>query len=234
MQFPPREWADVSTAAGVRGGDNPSPYPLPQGERKQLASGTLPWGVLPEKQPGRFTLRLQLPNGNIPAGDLVKVAEIAERLGLGLVAATQQQDLLIPGVLEDSIAPAWNALKSPSLDVLRPRPKIVACPGAAICKLGLCRSPCLAEALAERFQAASIDSPVTIRISGCPNSCGNHPSPPLGWKGKSSAIKAVCCPATKCWRAGSPGKAAPSWRNGSEPSPRRRCPSCLPRRFPGG
>ncbi|MGD0091544.1 MAG: sulfurtransferase TusA family protein [Planctomycetota bacterium] len=168
-----------------------------------------PPGALSEKLPGRFTLHLLLPNGCIPAGDLARIGEIAERFGLGLVLATQQQDLLIPGVSGARIAPAQDALKSLSIDVLQPRPQVVACAGASTCKLGLCLSPRLAEELAGRFQAAGLNGKAlsaAIRISGCPNSCGDHSIAAIGLEGKAKRHQGRLMPCYEILAGGKPGE----------------------------
>jgi sulfite reductase (ferredoxin) len=172
---PPIRDLAASCLPGYAEGGSPGPEPLPP-------------GVWREKQPGRFTLHLRLSHGQIPAPDLVKVAEAAERFGLGLVLATQQQDLLIPAVPGGRVAEAREFLKALSVDVFHTRPKIVACAGAATCKLGLCLSPFLADAIDERLREAGVSAngaPGGIRISGCPNSCGNHCVAGLGFEGKA-------------------------------------------------
>jgi len=174
-QVPPIRDLAASLLPGYAQGGSPGPDPLPP-------------GVLPEKQPGRFTLHLRLPHGQIPAPDLVKVGEIANRFGLGLVLTTQQQDLMIPAVPGGRVAEAREELKKLSLNVLTATPKIVACAGASTCKLGLCVSPSLADAIDARLRevcGSRWQGPATIRISGCPNSCGSHHIAALGFEGKA-------------------------------------------------
>ena len=146
----------------------------------------VPPGFLEEREPTRFTLHVQLHNGRIPAADLIKIARIARDLGAGLVAATQQQDLLVFGISSERAEAARAALAGFDFPAIPRRPKIVACAGASTCKLGLCLSPALADALEQRL--VSVDTaagPEVIRLSGCPNACGNHVIAALGFEGRA-------------------------------------------------
>ena len=145
-----------------------------------------PPGCLPERDPQRVTLILQLQNGRLPASDLRTVANLSRSFGVGVVVATQQQDLLLIGVARTRVAEAQAAFDKLSVRVQAHTPKIVACAGASTCKLGMCLSPALAQAVENRL--AEVDTqrgPTSIRISGCPNSCGNHTIAPLGLEGRA-------------------------------------------------
>ncbi len=154
--------------------------------------------VLVEKTKGLFTISLRLNLGHISGDDLVKVGQIAEKYGCGLVRTTQLQDLLITSVPGKNVESALEALKNLSIDVLgNGCPKIVACTGAATCKLGLCLSRNLADAISKEFHKKNIsveNHGLTVRISGCPNSCGNHYIAHLGFEGKAKHVKGRLMP----------------------------------------
>jgi sulfite reductase (ferredoxin) len=145
-----------------------------------------PDGFLAERDPGRFSLILKLSNGRIPADDLVRVANLARECGAGVVVVTQQQDLLVPGVPGEKIEQARAAAASLSISTKPRGPKVVACAGASTCKLGLCLSPALAEAIEQRLHGIEAPSDLAeIRLSGCPNNCGNHSLATLGFEGRA-------------------------------------------------
>ena len=154
--------------------------------------------VLPEKTPGRVTVQLRLTKGDIPAEDLVQVGRIATEYGQGLVRTTQLQDLLIAGVAHEDVSKVDGELKDLSIDIFGGAgPKVVACAGAATCKLGLCLSRGLADAITEKFSKgnAGPEAPeAVIRISGCPNSCGHHYISKTGLQGKAKRIKGRLMP----------------------------------------
>ncbi|MHC4463213.1 MAG: sulfurtransferase TusA family protein [Planctomycetota bacterium] len=152
--------------------------------------------LLPEKTEGLFTIRLSLNLGDIPADDLVKIGQIAEDFGQGLVRTTQMQNLLVTGVLRGNIQKAISALEELSIDVIGDgRPKVVACTGAATCKLGLCLSRGLADAISSTLGKNNIQQPeTTIKISGCPNSCGHHFIADIGFQGKAKRVNGKLMP----------------------------------------
>ena len=71
----------------------------------------------PEKMPGRFTVRLRLKNGDIPADDLNKVGQIAEKFGQGVIRTTQLQDILISGVAQKDIDKVNSELEKLSVNI---------------------------------------------------------------------------------------------------------------------
>ncbi len=143
--------------------------------------------------PDSVTVRLWLRNGDIPADDLSKVGQIAARYGQGLVRTTQLQDILITGVAKQDVDKVNSELKGLSIDVFDSGPKIVACTGAATCKLGLCLSRGLADAISGKLQKNG-DTDEVIRISGCPNSCANHYIASVGFQGRARRINGRLMP----------------------------------------
>ena len=143
---------------------------------------------------GSVTVRLWLKNGDIPADDLNRVSQIAARYGQGLVRTTQLQDLLITGVSQKDVAKVNSELKNLSINVFgNGGPKVVACTGAATCKLGLCLSRGLSEAISNRLSHTE-SSATVIRISGCPNSCGHHCIADIGFQGKAKRVNGRLLP----------------------------------------
>lgn len=154
--------------------------------------------VMPEKIPGRSSIRLRLKLGDISADDLSKAATIAEDFGSGPVRTTQLQDLLICGVEQKNIERAAGKLKQIGLDPAADTgPKVVSCTGAATCKLGLCLSRGLADAVSEKLREIEIGadySDTIIRISGCPNSCGHHLIASIGFQGRAKRVNGRLMP----------------------------------------
>jgi len=96
--------------------------------------------------------------------------------------------MLICSVRAEDIEKVSDALKGAGIDVAGDRKaKIVTCTGAATCKLGLCLSRGLADAISSRLADVKANGQV-IRISGCPNSCGHHYIASIGFQGKGKRI----------------------------------------------
>lgn len=154
--------------------------------------------VLPEKTVGRYTVRLHLRKGDIPADDLSAVGKIAAKYGQGIVRTTQLQDLLITGVARQDVEKVNDELRKLSIDVFGDAGlKVVACAGASTCKLGLCLSRGLADAISKKLPQSDIrsnGSETVIRISGCPNSCGHHHIAGIGFQGKARRVNGKLIP----------------------------------------
>jgi len=153
--------------------------------------------LLPEKNKGLYTLRLVLPLGDIPTDDLIQVAQIAETCGTGSIRATQQQDLLIPSVPKAKLGAARKELQRLRIGTsTNGLPKVVTCAGASTCKLGLCLSRGLAKAIADTLAGQSVPAAdgLTIRISGCPNSCGQHLTGAIGFQGHAKRVNGRLMP----------------------------------------
>jgi len=89
-----------------------------------------------------------------------------------------------------------HALRSEPVEYPSPRPvphpqpdapvlrSLVACTGSSTCRLGICLSRGLADAIACALRKSNIDldglGELKIQISGCPSSCGRHPIADIG------------------------------------------------------
>ncbi|MCL2769185.1 MAG: hypothetical protein FWD42_03645, partial [Solirubrobacterales bacterium] len=76
---------------------------------------------------------------------------------------------------------------------------VVSCPGTDSCKLGITSSMGLNQAVQERIEAMAIHDPLTraihIKISGCPNGCGQHHVGAIGFYGASIKVGEHTIPA---------------------------------------
>ncbi len=154
--------------------------------------------VQAENRPGYYTLRLKLDKGDIRCDDLLRLADVAETYSRGFVRTTQLQDMLLTRVAGTDVRQtleALHALESVTFD--DPLPTVVNCTGARTCKLGLCLSRGLAEAINEHLKTlpeVKSDSSVVIRISGCANSCASHTIAQLGFEGRAKRINGRLMP----------------------------------------
>ena len=111
----------------------------------------------------------------------------------GFARVTIQQNIVLRWVPDESLYGVWSALRGLELAGLGPRTvaDVVSCPGTDSCKLGITSSMGLNRAISERIDAMAIDDPLTgavhIKMSGCPNGCGQHHVANIGFYG--AAIK---------------------------------------------
>ena len=145
--------------------------------------------VFPQKQPGFVAVPLHLPVGEISWQDLQKLGDLAARFSSEQeVRAAQTQGLLLRFVREADVPELAKVLPA-VWTAPHPLNAFITCTGAATCRLGLCLSRNLAhaaaEALAQSQVAPEIFQTLDIRVSGCPNSCGQHPVGTIGLFGQA-------------------------------------------------
>jgi sulfite reductase (ferredoxin) len=144
-----------------------------------------------ESTPGYYTVRLQLPLGDVSADDLCQVADMSRQVGVGFLRVTQGQDLLLLSVPHTQLSRVEQAVDALCVTLQIGLPAIAACAGAATCKLGLCRSRGLAGAVAQVLADRGDAEPgplQTVRISGCPNGCAQHLLADLGFQGRARRV----------------------------------------------
>ncbi len=144
--------------------------------------------VVKQKQEGYVTAAIKLFMGDITAEQMLFVADLAERYSNGNFRTTINQNLVIRWVPTDQILHLYEDLASrgladPGAELVE---DIIACPGTDTCGLGITSSKGLARALAEVFPAGRVPQDlqdVSVKISGCHNSCAQHHISTIGLHG---------------------------------------------------
>lgn len=144
-----------------------------------------------QKQEGWYAVTVRCPLGDISADSLRHVAEIARRYCGGRIRTTISQNLLLRWVPERALPLVYEQLASAGLALTDANrvADITRCPGADTCQLAITHSRGLAEALGGLFTnglaSATEVQNLSIKISGCMNSCGHHHIADLGFYGAS-------------------------------------------------
>lgn len=142
--------------------------------------------VEPQPQPGLVLVVLPASLGNLGNADMVRLAEFLEPLGPHTVRATFGQNLRLRNIPESLLPDLWALVRG--FDPLASRPRTladaIACTGADICKLGMCRPKgalaAITGALAESGLGLDEIPGFRLNVSGCPNTCGQHMLADLG------------------------------------------------------
>ena len=181
---------------------SPRPVPHPQpdapaGPPAAAAETFDAWrdaNVSPQKQDGYFIAEIPLLLGDIQADTIRKFADVVDRHGEKMLRTTQWQNVVLRWVSRDELTALHASLAGLDLaEVLPPVLRsLVACTGSATCRLGICLSRGLADAIARALRKSDIDmdglGELKIQISGCPNSCGRHPIADIGLFGAARRI----------------------------------------------
>lgn len=119
------------------------------------------------------------PPGDISAGQMEALADLADRYAGGKVHSTFTQNLLLTDVRQADVYPLWQALAA--LDLATPTigtlADIIACPGLDYCSLANAESISVAKSLHARFDELDYLydlGDLRLNISGCMNSCAHQ------------------------------------------------------------
>jgi sulfite reductase beta subunit-like hemoprotein len=141
-----------------------------------------------QKQPGRFTVPVLVPMGEISTEATLTLANAAERYGDCIVTLTPDQNAEIAYVADADVSALSAEIEAIGLRT-RGRGSIadvVSCVGLEYCPLAVTHSMELGEALAQAF-APRLDKPqyrdFRIHVSGCPHSCAKHQVADIGLSG---------------------------------------------------
>ena len=159
--------------------DGPAPPTPPPGARDHV-------GVHRQRD-GLFYLGVSPNVGRTSGTQLWQVADLAEAHGSGRIRTTAQQKLLILDVPGDQIADLTEELAGRDLQVHPSafRRGTMACTGIEFCKLAIVETKQRAQDLYAELdrRLPGFDTPVSIHINGCPNSCARFQVADIGLKG---------------------------------------------------
>ena len=176
---------------------NPS---SPNGDRTEF-DRFLAANVQPQRQEGFATVAVKVTRGDLTPDQLRGLAAIMRDFCGGSARTTIDQNLVLRWVREESAYDVWSRLLALELgdagaDEVT---DVVSCPGTDSCKLGITSSMGLNKAIEERVAAMEIDDPLTkrihIKMSGCPNGCGQHHIGNIGFYGASIRLGEHTVPA---------------------------------------
>ncbi|MGI0101637.1 MAG: nitrite/sulfite reductase [Nitrosotalea sp.] len=163
--------------------ENPS---SPPGLSRWLKTNTLK-----QKQQGYSVAFITLESGDITASQLRAVADMTREFSAeGRVRTGFAQDIVFRWVRDEDLSKLYARL----LEVGLANPgaltmaSVVGCSGTTSCNLALTNSHRLAKEVQRKFLELKLDEDddlrdSTIKISGCPNSCGQHEIATIGFYG---------------------------------------------------
>jgi ferredoxin-nitrite reductase len=134
-------------------------------------------GVHAQRQPGLHWVGVEIPVGQLTSKQLRRLAELSENYGSGEVRLTVWQNLVIPNVPTAFVETLKKALVKAGLNwqASALRGGFIACTGNSHCKFAASNTKGDAMALMQWLDSrVTLDQPVNIHLTGCPNSCAQH------------------------------------------------------------
>ena len=201
-----RAKVDADAAGELKMPDNPhnTPHPAVDDVERAQAPGYLAWratNVIEQKQEGYAAAYIRLFLGDITSAQMRALGDLLGRFGDGTIRLTVDQNILVPWVDKKSLPALHAALREVGLarTGAHTASDVTSCPGAESCNLAVTSSRNVAKAISERLELPDVASAkgmsdTVIKISGCPNSCGQHHIADIGWHGAVKNVNGVAYP----------------------------------------
>jgi ferredoxin-nitrite reductase/sulfite reductase (ferredoxin) len=189
--------------------------------------------VISQKQQGLHSVLIRVPLGDVTAAQLRGLAMLVRRGAAG-ARFTNEQDILLRSVPMNALEVVHEELKRLGLaeagagrlvDVTR-------CPGADSCLSAVTHPRGLAEALEQLAHSGLspfAEAPLSIKVSGCPNSCGHHHIADIGLFGMAVKVGARHLPCYQMLVGGRTAEGRATFGRRLVRLPARRAPEAIKR-----
>jgi sulfite reductase beta subunit-like hemoprotein len=186
---PAAEAAERAAAAEVRG---PGIVPRLLRALPVLHDDFRSWtetNVRRQKQENYAVVTVTVPLGDLTGAQLRVLADLAHSYSDGTVRVTHEQNLLFRWVPVTEVPGLYRRLIAAGLGLggAKTLADVTSCPGAESCRLAVTQSRGLGKLLGDHLRqrpglVAAVPG-LDIKISGCPNGCGQHHIAGLGFQG---------------------------------------------------
>jgi sulfite reductase (ferredoxin) len=178
----------------------PAAASSPNGDRSEF-DRFVASNVRPQRQDGYVTIEVKVTRGDLTPEQFRGLAAIMRDYCGGYARTTVHQNFVLRWVREEAIYDVWRRLTDLGLGEAGAHEvtDVVSCPGTDSCKMGITSSMGLNRAIQDRVEGMGIEDPLTkrihIKMSGCPNGCGQHHLGTIGFYGASMKMGGKSVPA---------------------------------------
>lgn len=150
--------------------------------------------VSAQKQAGFSAVTIRLPLGDIRSNQLRALAGLIRQYGNGTLRTANDQNLVVHWVRNEALYTSFIQLSQAALTLPSAgrAADVTSCPGADTCQLGITSSRGLATAIGKIFENGHREDAdlkdLKIKVSGCPNSCGQHHIADIGFYGGAKTV----------------------------------------------
>ncbi len=190
-----------------------------------------------QRQAGYYAVIARLERGDITSAQLRGVARLARQFSDGTVRLSNEQNLVFRFVPEASLTALHAELVTLGLGRFGARTihDVTSCPGADTCNLAVTRSrelttaveAALGAATGTTAEAVKAAESLDIKISGCPNSCGQHHVAALGFHGTMRRVGGQAVPEYQLHLGGGIGREGATFGRQIVKLPARRVPDAV-------
>ncbi len=184
--------ADTAARVGAQTLKGPGLWPRLQPTLTVTTEAEQHWlrtNVHRQVQPGFVVVTVAVPLGDFTAAQMRTIAELASAYGDGTVRVTHRQDLVFRWIAVEHVRDLYRRLAAASLALpdANTIADVTSCPGAESCRIAVTQSRGLGRLLEDHLRAhpelVAAAADATIKISGCPNGCGQHHVASIGFQG---------------------------------------------------
>jgi sulfite reductase beta subunit-like hemoprotein len=171
----------------------PAGLSSPNGDRPEFDL-FLERNVTPQRQTGFSAIAIKITRGDLTPEQFRGLAAIMREFCGGNARTTVEQNIVLRWVREEALYEVWNRLRALGLADAGAFEidDVTSCPGTDSCKMGITASMGLNEAIQTRLEQMQIVDSLTrkvqVKISGCPNGCGQHHIGTIGFYGASLKV----------------------------------------------
>jgi sulfite reductase (NADPH) hemoprotein beta-component len=189
----------------------------------------------PQKQSQYSLVTVTLTLGDVTAGQMRVLALLARAYGDGTVRVTVDQNLVLRYVRSGQVPGLYRRLAAAGLGLpgAGTIADVTSCPGAESCRLAVTQSRGLGRLieinLRERPAAVRAASDVRIKISGCPNGCGQNHVATIGFQGSIRRLGDRVVPQYFMTLGGGSGPGGATFGRLTAKIPARRVPDAVER-----
>ena len=149
-------------------------------------------GVRAQKQAGLYSVGATVLNGRLSGEQLLALAELSEKYAGAELRTTVMQNFILPYVPQANLDAVLAELSALGLTVEATNfwRGTVACTGTEFCKLAITETKGFARWLVEEMEGRlpGFDQQLSLHVTGCPNSCGQHWIADVGLEGKKIKV----------------------------------------------
>ena len=168
-------------------------YGSPNGDRSRFET-FLARNVDAQRQEGFSTVAVKITRGDLTPAQFRGLAAIMREYCGGFARSSVEQNMILRWVRDEALYEVWYRLDELGLGGAGAFEidDVISCPGTDSCKMGITASMGLNQAIQERLEEMAIEDALTravqIKMSGCPNGCGQHHIGTIGFYGASLKV----------------------------------------------
>jgi sulfite reductase beta subunit-like hemoprotein len=188
-----------------------------------------------QKQPGFSVVIVTTVLGDLTSAQMRLLGELSQIYGDGTVRVTMDQNLVFRWVRNEDVEAFHKSLAAAGLGLsgAGTLSDVTSCPGAESCKLAVTQSrglgKVLSDHLLDRPELVAAVPGLDIKISGCPNGCGQHHIAGIGFQGSLKKVGTQPAPQYFVMIGGGSGDGMTTFGRLAAKIPARRCTQALDR-----